>query len=237
MTKKEVVQKIVEKIAGIIESHGFKTDLKNYWFVRKTDAAGYIYDIHFYDRTNTKTGAKGFLVEPYIWINVKEIEQYYKEITLNKELKKETDFKILGESLAELIANRDGIHRKWNESLDLYIFEERDIAVVAKELIKQFEKVALPYFLKNGSVQMVDKLANEHPKEKSVHLSNDNHRIIHGLIAAKLNNNTKLEQLIEIYDKMIIELDMVESTREEMDRLKSILPMIGSKLSLNKRSS
>src|SRR5688572_24506466 len=132
MNKKEVVQKIFEKITSTIEQKGFKTDLKNQWFVQRTNDAVFIYDIHFYDRTNIKTGAKGFLIEPYIWINVKEIEKYYKEITLNKELKKDTDYKILGESIAELIANPDGIHKKWNKSLDLYVFEERDIVPVAK---------------------------------------------------------------------------------------------------------
>jgi hypothetical protein len=138
----------------------------------------------------------------------------------------------LGNSIAEIISNPDGIHKKWNESLDLFVFNERDIPAVAKELLKQFEKIALPYCLSNSTVAMVDKLANSNPKEYSVHLSNDNQRIIKGIIAAKLNNNPSLNKLIEIYDKQIIEKDMSNRVREEMSRLKSILPMIGTNITV-----
>ena len=137
MTKKEVRQKLFSQISNTIESFDFKTDIKNEYFVRRTPESVYVYDILFYDRTVLATGEKGFLIEPYIWINVKEIEKYYKEITLNKELKRDTDFKILGEGVAEIIANPGGIHKKWNESLDLFIFNETDISKAAKELKKR----------------------------------------------------------------------------------------------------
>jgi hypothetical protein len=48
-----------------------------------------------------------------------------------------------------------------------------------------------------------------------------------GLIAAKLNGNPKLDELVSIYDKQILERDMY-NTVEEMERLRLILPMIGT---------
>ena len=184
MTKKEVVQKIFDCIINRIEAFDFKTDFKNQWFVRRNTEATFVYDLHFYNRTNIKTGDRGFLIEPYIWINVKQIENYFKEVTLNGELKTDTDFKTLGNSIAEIISNPDGIHKKWNESLNLFVFNEKDISIVAKELLKQFEKTALSYFLRNANVEMVDKLANSHPDEYIVHMPNDNQRINKGIIAA-----------------------------------------------------
>ncbi|HSZ33974.1 MAG TPA: hypothetical protein VK772_11720 [Puia sp.] len=227
MTKKEVVQKIFDCIINRIETFDFKTDLKNQRFVRKNTESIFVYDIHFYNRTNIKTGDRGFLIEPFIWINVKQIENYFKEVSLNKELKTDTDFKTLGNSIAEIISNPDGIHKKWNESLNLFVFNEKDIPIVAKELLKQFEKIALPYFLNNANVETVDKLANSHPEKYTVHMANDNQRIIKGIIAAKLNRNPSLIEVIKIYERQIIEKDMIERVKLEMDRLKNILPMIG----------
>jgi len=232
LTKKKVLQVIFEKLADKIKIYDFNSFPKEQSFVRRNVDTVFIFQLLIYDRTNIKTGAKGFLVEPFIWINVKLIEEYYKEITLNKELKKDTDFVTLGASIAELLSNPDGIHRKWNESLDLFVFEEKHVEIIAKELIKQFEKFALSYFLKNGNVQAVDRLLNLHPNEYCVHMSNDLFRFIKGLIAARLNSNPKLESLLKTYDRLIIERDMPDHCKEEMSRLKSILPMVGTHITV-----
>ena len=231
MTKSEIKRQVFAALSSFIESNGFKLDRKNEVFILTAEDSIYIYDLLFYDRTNIRTGEKGVQVEPYVWINVLQISKYYKEITINTYLKKEIHFKVLGGSVAEIKANPDGIHKKWNETLGLMIFNEKDILPVSKELINQFKKVALPYFSKNGSVSMVDKYANGYPLEKIVHMSHDCHRIIYGLIAAKLNKNPQLENLISVYEKVILDDDMPEDCKEELERLKSILPMIGKDLS------
>lgn len=56
-------------------------------------------------------------------------------------------------------------------------------------------------------------------------MQNNNYRILKGIIAAKLNNNPNLEELIKIYDRQIVDRDMYNAT-EEMQRLKKILPTI-----------
>lgn len=232
MTQKEVIRKIVELLSAEINTFDFKAAIKEQGFIRRDNSAIYFYYFLIYNRTNIKTGAKGFQVEPYIEINIPKIEKYYKEITINKELKTEWNFITLGNSVANLLANPDGINRKRNQSLDLFVFDESHIKPVADELLKQFKEVALPYFLTNNTVAKVDELLNKHPKEYCVHLYNDIFRFVKGLIAAKLNKNPKLDQLLQIYDSLIIERDMPDYCTEEMSRLKSILPMIGTNIAV-----
>lgn len=226
MTQKEVLRKLISLLTDELKAFDFKPSYKEQGFIRKTSTSIFVYQFLIYNRAVIKTGAKGVLIEPYIWINVKEIEKVYKEITQNTELKTDAHFITIGNSIANLIANPDGLYRNRNKSLDLLIFEEENIALVAGQLLEQFKEVALPYCLNNGTFGMVDKVVNTKPDEYKVHMQNDNYRILKGIIAAKLNNNPDLDELIKIYEKQIVERDMYNAT-EEMSRLKDILPTIG----------
>jgi hypothetical protein len=217
--KNEVSKIIFEYLSKDATNDGFKIDLKNYWLIKKDPEAIFLYSIHFYDRTNIKTREKGFLVESYVWINVKAIENIYKEVTVNQELKRETDFLTLGNSIADLNANPGGIYKKRNESLDLFVFEEKNAYYVAHELLSHFNRQALPYFHNNYTVDAVDRLVNSHVKEYCVHMRNDTYRIIKGLIAARLNNNVRFTELHEMYSQRIIERDMPDNTKEELSNL------------------
>lgn len=228
MTKKEVMQKTIESIAKVGTQFNFKAEWRNQWLIRNEADHIFMYELLIYDRTIIGTGAKGFQIEPMIWVNVKAIEAFYKQITVNTELKKDVDFKTIGSSIASLIANPDGIFRKKNESLNLLIFEENHIPGVAETLIKQFNKVALPYCLTNCKIPAIDKIANSHPGEWIVHMMNDYRRMIRGVIAAKLNSNPEIEKLLNFYEKQMIESDAPEMNLEEMKRLKILLPSIGS---------
>jgi hypothetical protein len=57
----------------------------------------------------------------------------------------------------------------------------------------------LPFFEKYNSVHAIDKLLNTNPKEKVIYLDNLGWRINIGLIAAKLNNNPKYNELRDYY--------------------------------------
>ena len=232
MLQMEVIRKIIELLKNEMELFNFSVNLKQQGFIRRDKSAIYFYYFLIYNRTNIKAGAKGFLIEPYAEINIPDIEAYYKEITENRELKTEWNFVTLGNSIASLAANPDGINRKRSQSLDLFVFDENDITVVTDKLLTQFSKVALPYFIANNSVAKVDELLNKHPEEYCVHLYNDIFRFIKGLIAAKLNGNTSIDRLIQIYDNLLINRNMPDYCKKEMSRLKSVLPMIGTRHSL-----
>lgn len=227
MTQKEVLRKIIKLLTNELKPFGFDPNYKEQGFTRKSNSTFSVYQFLIYNRTILKTEEKGFLIEPYIWINVLEIEKYYKEITLNTVIKTNADFITIGNSIANLLANSDGLYAHKNKSLDLHVFEERHIPLVAEQLLIQFKKVALPYCLHNNTVAIVDKLINTKPNDQKVHMQNDNFRILKGIIAAKINNNPHLDELIRLYDKQIVDRDMYNAT-EEMKRLKNILATIHS---------
>jgi hypothetical protein len=64
---------------------------------------------------------------------------------------------------------------------------------------KFYEDYAVPFFEKYNSVDAIDKLLNEKPTEKVIYLDDLGWRIIKGLIAAKLNNNPKYNELRDYY--------------------------------------
>jgi hypothetical protein len=232
MKKKELMQAIFTSLEYEFGTFNFKSNSKNEFFFREDETALFMFDILPYDHIIPKTGEKVFLIEPKIWINVKKIEEIYKEITVNTYLKKTSDFLTLGNDLANLESNPDGINRIRNQSLGLMASEESHVPYIRQELIKHFKDFAFPYFIKNGTVKAVDLLLNEHPNDYCVHMKNDGLRFIKGIIAAKLNNNPSLNDILKIYEGKIKEWDMPKNIVEEMDKLKAILPMIGTKIKI-----
>ena len=231
MKKKEILRNLIDKLTDKLEAYDFQPSYKKQGFIKATSTTIFVFQFLIYDRTVIGSNAKGFLMEPYAWITLLEIEKYYKEITSNTQLKEDVDFITVGNSIANLLANPDGLYSHRNKSLDLHVFRESDIDLVSDNLFEIFKKVAVPYFANNASIQMIDKLVNSKPNEYKVHTQNDNYRILKGLIAAKLNGNPRLEELIQIYDKQILERDMYNAVTE-MEKLKLILPTIRPKTAI-----
>lgn len=230
MTRKSVLRSVFETLKNEMKLYDFVPNISEQYFIRKQKLSIFTYQLLIYDRTNIKTGEKGFQIEPYVWINVKEIEIFYKEITQNTELNKDADFVTIGNSIANLKANPDGINNERNQSLDLFIFEEKNIPYVSWELMKHFKETAFPYMLSNDTFARVDEILNKNPYEYCVHMSNDIYRFIKGLIAAKLNKNPEADKLLSIYGDLIIQRDMPDYCKEEMDRLKLIWSKIRTKV-------
>ncbi|MCW3466432.1 hypothetical protein [Chitinophaga nivalis] len=226
MTQKQVIRDLLDLLQPKLNSFDFKADLKEQGFIRKEKQVTYYFDFNIYNRTVIQTKEKGFLIEPNAKISIGPIEKYYKEITVNNYLTSEWDFITLGNFIANLIANPDGINRKKNESLELLIFSEVDIESIGTALYNTFVNVAMPYYLENNTIERVDILLNSHPKEDSVHAINDLFRYIKGLIAAKLNNNPQRPQLLEIYNSQLVEWNMPEDCFQEMERFKKLSPTI-----------
>lgn len=76
---------------------------------------------------------------------------------------------------------------------------EEDIKEWGKIVRKFYEEYAVPFFEKYNSVDAIDKLLNEYPAEKVIYCDDLGQRIIKGLIAAKLNNNPKYNELRDYY--------------------------------------
>ena len=227
MRKKEIIENIYSQLEPDFRNFGFKWHKKTESFLSVRPDAIFNYTMNFYTRTVLKTGEKGFLVEPFIWITNNAIENIYKDITLLEPFEVEHDYISLGNSVANLKANPDGINRNRNQSLDLFVFEEKNINYVGWEIKKHFNELAIHYFLANSSVKAIDSILNKHPYEYCVHMNNDNFRFIKGLIAAKLNHNPNFSHLMEVYTKLIYDRDMSKICKEELSRFKAIEPMIG----------
>lgn len=106
-----------------------------------------------------------------------------------------------------------------------------DIKEWGKIVRKFYEEYAVPFFEKYNSIDAIDKLLNENPTEKVIYLDDLGWRIIKGLIAAKLNNNPKYDELRDyykseveskfqgyfMYDKCMKTIDFLDShSREEL---------------------
>lgn len=76
---------------------------------------------------------------------------------------------------------------------------QEDIVEWGKIIRKFYEEYAVPFFEKYNSVAAIDKLLNENPSEKVIYCDDLAWRIIKGLIAAKLNNNPKYNELRDYY--------------------------------------
>ncbi|PWV46222.1 hypothetical protein [Chitinophaga sp. S165] len=223
MQKKEVIKEIFECLSPTLAAAGFRADLRNQFFLKDTDSALFNFDIRFYDRTVLQTGQKGFLIEPVAYVHVKAIEALYKQITLNKHLKKATQFITVGAAIADLDANPDGVAKHINQSYGLLIFEEKDIAAVCDMLKEIFQSKALPYFLAHEKAAGIDAVLNNKPDKDSIHMANERYRIVKGLIAARLAGNSNYPKLVEAYAKRIKKYDMMDETFEEFQKVQVLL--------------
>lgn len=80
---------------------------------------------------------------------------------------------------------------------------QEDIEEWGKIARKFYTEYAVPFFEKYNSVAAIDKLLNENPTEKVIYCYDMGWRIIKGLIAAKLNNNPKYNELRDYYFRFI----------------------------------
>ncbi len=217
ITKTETRNGVVKFVSDTFERNGFKWNAKEQYFLKATTQGSLVFDLHFYNETNIKTGDRGFLVEPYIWIYIDQIEEIYnRRITVNEVLKGKASFITLGNSVADLKANPTGIYKIRNKSLDLFVFEAKNINYVSFEILTHFKETAIPYFDQNCSTKAANLLLNMHPREYCVHIRNDVFRIIKGLIAAWIMKNPKFSSLMQTYKDIIIERDMPDDCKEEL---------------------
>ena len=112
-----------------------------------------------------------------------------------------------------------------------------DIKEWGKIVRKFYNEYALLFFEKYNSVETIDKLLNDNPSEKVIYCNDLGWRIIKGLIAAKLNNNPKYNELRDyykseveskfqgyfMYDKCMKVIDFLDKyTSEELDKLANV---------------
>lgn len=212
MKVSEVSQKLFEGILPFFESHQFRLNKNNREFKRKNRDITQIVDFYF------NKNHKGLSLEPKIRIKVKLVEDVYRQATIVKS----RPFLTLGNHLFEILRYIDKGEETGKKNIyDWSIEKEEDINKLIEVIPEYLEETILPYFKENSSLSRVDYLLNKYPRELSIHNYLYPLRANLAIIAAKLNNNPRYEELIQIYEEELQEA--AEDYKEEFYRLKKIL--------------
>jgi hypothetical protein len=185
-----------ESIQKTLSKEHFRYNEKRDEFVRKDKFGNFqVITLFFYDyKSNVQ-------VEIKVSIKIKVIEDIYYDIVKENGTLYD-DIKTLTANIGAIIAYKDkGIMVGGpNRTKIVYLIENEDDAKLLSDVIpKRINEYVLPYFEENTSVQRVDYLLNNDINSISIHHFNLPSRACIGVIAAKLNNNPKMFQVVNNY--------------------------------------
>jgi hypothetical protein len=175
-----------------------------------------MYGFLLYDETEIQSGRKLVRVEPYIRIHVKQVESLFKE-HYHIEQKKDFHNYTVGGSVFVLAHPENSEYcKRANGTLKYYVAQETDVNPVLERLIQIYHEFAKPYFYKYGSVAGADLALNTNPDKWCTHNLMGAHRMMKGLIAAKLVHSPNYSELKSIYDVNIQRADHQNQTSYEL---------------------
>lgn len=207
-----IAQQISDGVVESFQKYGFYYRKAQKEFVRKKDNVEQIFKLFIYKKNDH------FTIDPEIKIHLKEIESIYKSIaqiesrpylTLGNHFLKIRDY------------DGDSANYKNKPTKEWLIENEEDIEYLIKIIPKYLEEVILPYFDTNSSLSRVDELLNKYPEKMSVHNYMYPLRANIAIIAAKLNNNPRYNELIDIYESELE--DAEENYKIEFYKLRELL--------------
>ena len=226
MNKLLFLRSLMDAMESEMADLGFKKSFSRQKFIKEKDENFIVaYSLSVLQQFNLKLNKSGIVIEPALYIHNYPVESIYSKITI-RQLNNVQDLKTIGNLLAAIIANPTGEYKIYNQSLNLYNYDESDMLNSSATLINYFKKVALPYFENNATWAGLDSIFNANLDIPSVHCNNESERSIRGLIVAKLIDRPDFDKLLNIHEKKIMELGN-NNTRLEFDRLCSMLPSIG----------
>ncbi|WP_332452953.1 hypothetical protein [Chryseobacterium aquaticum] len=213
MKVNEIAQQISDGVLESFQKHGFKYRKAQKEFIRKTDNADQIFRLYYYkENDGTVT------IKPELIIQVKEIEAIYKSIAQIKG----SPYLTLGNYFSH-IRDYDGDDANYKRKPTKYwlIENDEDISHLIKIIPEYLEEDILPYFDSNSSVSRVDELLNKYPEKMCVHNYMYPTRANIAIIAAKLNENPRYEELVNIYEERMVNAE--ENSKIEFYKLKGLL--------------
>ncbi len=208
----EVSKQIIAGIAPIFTKHGFNVDFKEREFNRERNGCIQIFDLLFYK--------KGDIIEikPEIRIKIKHIEDIYHHISIDHN----DIYSSLGNDLFSIVDYYDNGREIGGSSGTKWIVRDKNsIKKLIKVIPKYFKREILRYFEENSSVARADELLNKYPREISIHNWLYPMRACLAIIAAKLNNNHRYDELVSIYEEELEEA--LESYKQDFINLKRFL--------------
>ena len=214
MNIKDVSNELLSRIHDNFREFNFILNKGQSEFKRKVNNCTQIVDLFFYKKGQFIT------IKPEIRIKEHQIEKIYKAVSQIRD----RPYLTLGNHLFEIVKYIDDgkeIDESEEETRDWLIEDDNDINKLVEIIPKYLKETILPYFDQNSSVPRVDELLNKYPRQISIHNVVYPLRANIAIIAAKLNQNPKFDELVEIYDEEL--LDAEETYRKEFVRLKSEL--------------
>jgi hypothetical protein len=217
MLIKNITKSIIDGIGKTLSDYGFDYSKRNKKFIKSKGNVQQIFELLFY-----KENAISILVEPWVKIKIKPIEDIYHMVS-SKDAKYNDSAITLGNNMGEIIQYYEKGNEKRSEFANMrYLIEDdQDVKVLIKVIPKGFIEFVLPYFDSNSSIIEVDRLLNETPRELSIHHPLYPTRACIGLIAAKLVSNPNYKELVTIYEEETREANPFY--REEFERLIKLL--------------
>lgn len=212
MKIQEIAEQISEGVLSSFQKHDFKYRKTQRDFIRKAEQADQIFSLLYTKIDDYIT------VKPELIIHVHEIESIYKSIAQIKG----RPYMTLGNNFLTL-AEYDGDDANYQKkpSKDWLIESDGDVEYLIKIIPEYLEEDILPYFDSNSSVSRVDELLNKYPEKMCVHNYIYPSRANIAIIAAKLNNNPRYDELVSIYEERIVNAE--ENTKIEFYKLKELL--------------
>ena len=211
MKVNEIARQITSSISSSIETYGFKLNHNTNEFKRRINHATQIFELVFYKEGNY------LKIKPEVRIKIKPIEDIYQQVSKRGDV-----YRTLGNDLFEILRYIDcGEETGKGEQYYWIIKDDESINKLIKIIPEYFKETILPYFENNSTLSKVDELLNKYPRELSIHNWLYPLRANLAIIAAKLNNNPKFEELVKIYEEELKEAE--ESYKTEFVKLKNIL--------------
>lgn len=142
-------------------------------------------------------------VTPHIYIRNREIEEYYDRLTNST-----IDFVTIGGELSVLMTKQ----LNPSEPIKYNIATESQLNYCISDISQKMNSFGEEYFEKYNNLSALDKILNDQPELRSIHMIVNPTRCIRGLIVAKLINNPKIENLIHIYSQKMEDVNPESQT-------------------------
>ncbi|HAT66215.1 MAG TPA: hypothetical protein DCS66_16735 [Flavobacteriaceae bacterium] len=185
---------LLDSLIPVFSKYGFQINKKESAFKRVSKDSIQIFDFFIYKKNNQIT------IKSFIKIKITKIEDLYRRIVGDKD----RPYMTLGNNVLDIVEyqkneDKDKFEKK---PLPKWLIENaEDVSILTKLISNYLEDFILVYFNKFSSIQSVDRLLNENPKEISVHNYIYPLRSCIAILAAKINSNENFINLVKIYEE------------------------------------
>jgi hypothetical protein len=210
---KELTKVLTSGLQAEMDAHGFEFKRGHF---QKTDLSK---NIKYVFSVGALRWSYGFEVTPYVQITFGEVEKILIDLGVVDKNYSVT----IGNETGNIATSKDGSVIGTKEER-FVISEDKDIEKVIRELKRVFRQIALPYYEKYNTLQILDKILNDIPLQVCVHAPFLPSKRMNGLVVAKLIKRSNYEELVSIYTEESKELvpDLMESFNKVKEYLSSL---------------